>query len=113
MLRRYWLEILAVVCVLAFVGIFLATSAMMPDAEYAGSDTVGSGQISAITGIPEEEFEPLVPQWEPPSGEVESALFALLAAFGGLVVGYVFGLWHAQRKCGPVPASDSSRDMHV
>lgn len=113
MLRKYWLEILAVVTVVVFIGAFIATSMMMPDAEYAGSDTVGSGQISEITGTPEEEFEPLIPQWEPPSGEIESALFALLAAFGGIMVGYVFGLWSAQRKSVAVSAPETAPDVHV
>ena len=98
MLRRYWFEILAAVAIVVFVGVFLATAMLNPDAEFGGSDGEGSGVISEITGIPEEEFEPLVPQWEPPSGEIESGLFALLAAIGGIVVGYGFGQWSSQRR---------------
>ncbi|HOT95457.1 MAG TPA: cobalt transport protein CbiN [Methanoregulaceae archaeon] len=76
----------------------MSGTVMVPSAEFAGSDTVGSARISEITGIPEDEFQPLVPQWAPPSGEVESALFALQAAVGGIVLGYVFGTWQAQRR---------------
>ena len=113
MLRNYRLEILAIVAVLGLVGVFLATTMLMPTAEFAGSDTVGSGQISEITGIPEEDFQPLIPQWVPPSGEIESALFALLAAAGGIMVGYVFGSWRAQRRYGAFPAPENNPDANV
>lgn len=36
--------------------------------------------------------------WEPPSGEIESLLFALQAAIGAIVIGYVFGYYHGQAK---------------
>jgi cobalt/nickel transport protein len=93
MLRKYRFEILAIIAVLAFCALFLYTSSVMGNAEFAGSDDVGSSQIAKITGISEEEFHPLIGQWIPPSGEIESALFALQAALGGIVVGWVFGYW--------------------
>ncbi len=92
------LEILAVVAIAAFIGIFLFTSSTMEGAEFAGSDNVGSGLIAELTGKPVESFTPLIPQWEPPSGEIESCLFALQAALGGIFVGGVFGYWLGQRK---------------
>ena len=113
MLRKYRLEVVAGVVVLAFIGLFLATTMTMPSAEFAGSDTVGSARISEITGIPEDEFEPLIPQWAPPSGEIESALFALQAAIGGVVLGYVFGTWRAQRRLEPCAVSTGTPDMDV
>lgn len=113
MLRNYRLEILAGVSILVFVGLFLATSMMMPTAEFAGSDDEGSRQISAITGISETDFQPLIPQWTPPSGEIESALFALQAAVGGIVLGYVFGSWQAQRRVESLPPTTSSPDADV
>jgi cobalt/nickel transport protein len=93
MLRKYRFEILAIITVLAFCVLFLYTSSVMRHAEFAGSDDVGSSQISKITGIPEENFHPLIWQWVPPSGEIESALFALQAAVGGIFVGWIFGYW--------------------
>lgn len=98
MARSYLLEILAVVAIAAFIGIFLFTSSTMEGAEFAGSDNVGSGLIAELTGKPVESFTPLIPQWEPPSGEIESCLFALQAALGGIFVGGVFGYWLGQRK---------------
>jgi cobalt/nickel transport protein len=98
MFRKYRLEILAIVTVLAFCALFLYSSSILNDAEFAGSDTQGSTQIAEITGKAEEDFHPLIWQWAPPSGEIESGLFALQAAVGGILVGWVFGYWTAQRK---------------
>ena len=89
MLRRYRFEILAIIAILAFCVLFLRAG----NAKFAGSDDMGSAQISKMTGIPEEQFHPLVWQWVPPSGEIESALFALQAAVGGIFVGWFFGYW--------------------
>ena len=36
--------------------------------------------------------------WEPPSGEIESLLFALQAAIGAIIIGYFFGYWRGQGK---------------
>jgi len=98
MAKSYLLEILTVVAIAAFIGIFLYTSSTMTSAEFAGSDNVGSNLIAELTGKPVESFTPLIPQWEPPSGEIESCLFALQAALGGIFVGGVFGYWLGQRK---------------
>ena len=98
MVFKYRLEILAIVAVLVFCALFLYTSSMMGDAEYAGSDTVGAEKIAELAGVPADEIQPLVPQWVPPSGEVESALFALQSAIGGIMVGLVFGYWIGQKK---------------
>lgn len=98
MAYKYSLEILALIAVLVFCGLFLYTSSIMGNAEFAGSDTVGSEKISELSGIPEDEIAPIIPQWVPPSGEIESALFALQAAIGGIMVGLVFGYWIGQKK---------------
>ncbi len=95
---RYTLEVLTVIAIVAFCAVFLYTSSSMEGAEFAGSDNVGSGLIANLSGIPEENFVPLIPQWEPPSGEIEACLFALQAAAGGLLVGGVFGYWFGQNK---------------
>jgi len=38
------------------------------------------------------------PFWEPPSKEIESLLFALQAAFGAGILGYVIGRRHGSRR---------------
>jgi len=97
MIRNYTLELITVVAVLAFVAIFLMVSAGGTH-EFSGSDDVGSQKIAELTGHPVESFTPVIPQYIPPSGEIESTLFALQAAFGGVVLGLVFGFWLGQRK---------------
>ena len=100
MIKNYKLELITVIAVLAFVVIFLLVSAGGSH-EFSGSDDVGSQKIAELTGHPVESFTPLIPQYVPPSGEIESTLFALQAAFGGLVLGLVFGYWLGQRKSSP------------
>ena len=98
MVHKYSLEILSVIAIAAFCMLFMYTSSTMRSAEFAGSDTVGSGLIAELSGIPEENFHPLIPQWVPPSGEIEACLFALQAAVGGIFVGGVFGYWIGIKK---------------
>jgi cobalt/nickel transport protein len=98
MAYKYTLEILTVIAIGAFCALFLYTSATMSGAEFAGSDNVGSGLIAKLSNTPLENFQPLIPQWEPPGGEIEACLFALQAAVGGILVGGVFGFWLGQKK---------------
>jgi cobalt/nickel transport protein len=98
MVYQYRLEILVIITVLVFCALFLYTSSRMGNAEFAGSDTVGSAKIAELTGVPADDIQPLIPQWVPPSGEIESTLFALQAAIGGIMVGLVFGYWIGQKK---------------
>ncbi|MEU6105378.1 energy-coupling factor ABC transporter substrate-binding protein [Streptomyces flaveolus] len=62
---------------------------------FAGSD--GEAE-TAITEI-EPDYEPwFSPLYEPPSGEIESALFSLQAALGAGVLAYYFGLRRGRRQ---------------
>ena len=99
MAKKYLLEIIAIIAVLGFVLVFLYTSAVLPGAGFTGSDTAASSQIAELTGKADTDFAPLIPQYVPPGEEIESALFALQAAIGGIVLGYVFGYWSCQAKC--------------
>jgi cobalt/nickel transport protein len=98
MASKYMLEILTGIAIVAFCALFLYTSATMSGAEFAGSDNAGSGLIAKLSGTPVENFHPLIPQWVPPSGEIEACLFALQAAAGGILVGGVFGFWLGQAR---------------
>ena len=88
------LIILAVICAI----IFIAPLAMYnghgeDDGYFGGSDDAASEQIEAT------HFEPWFSSiWEPPSGEIESLLFALQAAIGAIIIGYAFGYWRGQGK---------------
>jgi cobalt/nickel transport protein len=94
---KYTLEFLTVIAIVAFSILFLYTNATLGSADFTGSDTVGSGLIAKLSGNSVENFQPLIPQWKPPSGEIESCLFALQAAVGGILVGGVFGYWIGQK----------------
>ena len=98
MAYKYTLELLTGITVIAFCALFLYTSATMSGAEFIGSDNVGSGLIAKLSGTSIENFQPLIPQWKPPSGEIEACLFALQAAVGGILVGGVFGFWFGQAR---------------
>ena len=75
--------LLVIVAVLAFAPLFLARNA-----EFAGADARAEQAINTIDANYKPWFKPL---WEPPSGEVESFLFALQAAIGSGFVFYYIG----------------------
>lgn len=63
------------------------------DGYFGGSDDKGAD------GVSETGYEPWFSSlWEPPSGEIESLLFALQAAIGAIIIGYFFGYWRGQSK---------------
>lgn len=95
---RYTLEIVTVIAIIALCAIFLYTGSTRSWAGFTGSDSAASGLAADLSGIPEENFHPLIPQWKPPSQEIESGLFALQAALGGILVGGIFGFWIGQKK---------------
>ncbi len=98
MAKNYTLEILTVVVLALFLVGFIYTTNTMKDAEFGGSDGVGSATVAEMTGQSEDAFQPLIPQWQPPSGEIESCLFAIQATIGGIIIGLVFGYWIGQNK---------------
>ena len=97
---KYFWEILMVIGIVAFIGIFIFTNTVMynGDAEgWSGSDNVGASVI-----LENNNYTPWIENADytfvPPSGEIESCLFALQAAFGGLLIGWVFGGWTTERR---------------
>lgn len=61
--------------------------------EYAGTDD------AARNAIAEHGYEPWFESlWSPPSKEIESLLFALQAAAGAGVLGYVLGRMRGKRR---------------
>ena len=101
MIQNHKLELITLAAIMVFVGIFLIVSSNGTHT-FSGSDDVGSEKVAELTGRPADSFKPLIPQYEPPSGEIEATLFALQAAFGGLVVGLIFGYWLGQKRKTPV-----------
>ncbi|MFO1057649.1 MAG: energy-coupling factor ABC transporter substrate-binding protein [Dongiaceae bacterium] len=66
-------------------------------AEFAGSDDQATQLITRSAPGYHRWAEPI---WEPPSGEIESLLFALQAAIGAGVLGYYFGRRRAISELG-------------
>ncbi|KMO99508.1 energy-coupling factor ABC transporter substrate-binding protein [Streptomyces roseus] len=62
---------------------------------FAGADAQAETAITELKPDYEPWFSPL---YEPPSGEVESALFALQAALGAGVLAYYFGVRKGRRQ---------------
>ncbi|MEV6259954.1 energy-coupling factor ABC transporter substrate-binding protein [Streptomyces sp. NPDC051784] len=62
---------------------------------FAGADAQAETAITEIDPGYEPWFSPL---YEPPSGEIESALFALQAALGAGVLAYYFGVRRGRRQ---------------
>jgi cobalt/nickel transport protein len=62
---------------------------------FAGADGEAEAAITEL----EPDYEPwFSPLYEPPSGEIESALFSLQAALGAGVLAYYFGLRRGRRQ---------------
>ncbi|SDG71075.1 energy-coupling factor ABC transporter substrate-binding protein [Desulfosporosinus hippei] len=73
--------------------LFVVLLAVLPlyvagDAEFGGADGLASDAIMELNADYTPWFESL---WEPPSGEIESLLFALQAAIGSGFVFYYIG----------------------
>ncbi|KOY60018.1 energy-coupling factor ABC transporter substrate-binding protein [Streptomyces sp. XY332] len=62
---------------------------------FTGADAQAEAAISELKPDYEPWFSPL---YEPPSGDVESALFALQAALGAGVLAYYFGVRKGRRQ---------------
>lgn len=69
--------------------------AVLPLVIHAGGDAEFSGADGQAEGVITELHPDYVPWfnsiWEPPSGEIESLLFALQAAAGAGLLGFYFG----------------------
>lgn len=80
------------------------------EGEFKGSDDQASEVISAAKPGYEPWFQPL---WKPPSGEIESLLFALQAALGAGFLGYMIGRRHGAQagtaKSRPAPQVVAAR----
>ena len=64
------------------------------DGYFGGSDDAGGEEIEKMNPNYHPWFSPI---WEPPSGEIESLLFALQAAIGAIIIGYFMGYSKARK----------------
>jgi cobalt/nickel transport protein len=82
--------LLCIVVVLAIIPMIFNKGA-----EFSGADGQAEEFIGEIAPSYEPWFESI---WEPPSGEIESLLFALQAALGAGFIAYFFGYFIGKRK---------------
>ncbi|HJJ52085.1 energy-coupling factor ABC transporter substrate-binding protein [Methanocorpusculum sp.] len=91
-MKRSTLEvIIGVVVILALI---VGALAVAGDAEWGGADGNVAGMIDETGYTP--WYESVI--WSPPSGEIESLIFALQAAFGAGIACLILGYWTGQRK---------------
>ena len=91
---RTTLIILAVICAIIFIAPLIIYQGHGEDDGYFGGADDAAGEAIEQSG-----FKPWFSSiWEPPSGEIESLLFALQAAIGAIIIGYFFGYWRGQGK---------------
>ena len=65
-----------------------------PNSQFTGTDDTIKEMVLSDRPTYQPWFTAL---WQPPSGEVESLLFALQAALGAGVIGYVAGYYRGRR----------------
>ena len=93
---KYGMEVLVAALIVIFAAVFLYHDAAI---RASGEEAWGGADSNAADLIEASGYEPWVePFWEPPSGEIESLLFALQATIGAIVIGYIFGYWQGGRK---------------
>lgn len=86
------LEHIALAVIVFFIAAFLVVSSS-GDHEWSGADSQAEDVISQITGGTYVPWFSSI--YQPPSGEIESLLFALQAAIGSLIIGYFLGYYRA------------------
>ena len=93
-MNKTTLIILAVICAIIFIAPLIMYHGHGEDDGYFGGADDAAGEAIEQSG-----FKPWFSSiWEPPSGEIESLLFALQAAIGAIIIGYFFGYWRGQGK---------------
>ncbi|MDK2789702.1 MAG: cobalt/nickel transport protein [Methanothermococcus sp.] len=89
--------------ILMIIGVIILTIAPLvmysglgeDEGYFGGADGAAEDAITELNPNYEPWFSPI---WEPPSGEIESLLFALQAAIGAIIIGYFAGYNKAKRE---------------
>ncbi|MFB3766200.1 MAG: energy-coupling factor ABC transporter substrate-binding protein [Methanotrichaceae archaeon] len=89
------LEYIVLGIIVIFVAAFAYTSST-GNHEWGGADDQPENVINDLTHGSYHPWAQSV--WEPPSGEIESLLFALQAAFGAIIIGYFLGYYRGLAK---------------
>lgn len=91
--NKYYIVLLALVAIIVILPLAMYNG-MGEDEGYFGGADDAAGPVIEETG-----YQPWFTSiWEPPSGEIESLLFAVQAAIGAIIIGYVLGYYNGQAK---------------
>ena len=71
--------------------------------EWGGADINAGGEIQKLAPDYEPWFNPV---FEPPSGEVETFMFALQSAIGAIIIGYFLGYYRGFAKAKAATAKE-------
>lgn len=83
--------LLALVAIIVIIPLVIYNGLGEDEGYFGGADGA-AGEAIEETG-----YKPWFSSiWEPPSGEIESLLFALQAAIGAIIIGYVLGYYKGQ-----------------
>lgn len=92
-MRRSIVNLLLLAAAVLVLGVALFVGVGKGD--FAGTDATATDEIGAVAPDYQPWYEPV---WVQPGGEIESGLFALQAAIGGGIVGFVLGVYRERRK---------------
>lgn len=110
-MRKTTITLLLVAGIVAIVGFALVLdSGRSTDGDrFVGSDTAATTQIEEDNPSYKPWFDSL---YAPTSGEIESGLFALQAALGGIALGYCIGALKGRRRAEATaaPGADQAVD---
>ncbi|MCK9565327.1 MAG: energy-coupling factor ABC transporter substrate-binding protein [Methanothrix sp.] len=84
------MEFIVAAILVVFIGVFAYVSST-GNHEWSGADVQAGDTIDKLTGGTYHPWFQSI--YTPPSGEIESLLFALQAAFGAIIIGYFLGYY--------------------
>lgn len=88
---KYYIVILVLVAVITILPLAMYNGMGEDEGYFSGADGAAS------TAIEKTGYTPWYNAiWEPPSGEIESLFFAIQAAIGAIIIGYIMGYFHGQ-----------------
>ncbi|WP_456420131.1 energy-coupling factor ABC transporter substrate-binding protein [Methanocaldococcus infernus] len=85
------------IIMLGIVVLLMVIPILFVKGKFEGSDDVGTDMIKKLDPHYKPWFHPI---WEPPSGEIESLLYALQAAIGAIIIGYFIGYYKGKAESG-------------
>lgn len=100
------LEYIVLGIILIFAAIF-AYNVAYGNHEWGGADVNAGGTIEKLAPNYKPWFNPV---FEPPSGEVETFLFATQSAIGAIIIGYFLGYYRGLAKAKAAAHSEEKQE---